>query len=220
MRVLWIAVSLVFMGAAHAQAPDPWKAIFESTFTLMGDRDDEGDGVVRYIACFKPGTGKNKCDAVAFVRRDGFRKVNFLVPGLRSEMLPATYVKTYISILDNQRPAVFFTPYFLGKNGWLFMNKVSIMVNGEVVIEKDLDRSSVDRNVESHGVEEKGHFAATDAQIAALRKVKPDSDVNIRLTGSKGYVSLRKIDIQSFKGEVENLLFIYDSINRALDAKR
>ena len=219
MRKLWVVAGLMLASTAHSQAPDPWKTAFESTFTAM-DRKDEGDGVVRYIACFKPGTGKSKCDAVAFVRRDGFRKLYFLVPGLTSEHLAATYVKTYLSIPDNQRPIVFIAPYFFGKNGWLFMNKVSIMVNGEVVIEKDLDRSSVDRDAESYGVEERGNFVATDAQIEALRKMKPDSDVNIRLTGSKGYVSLKKSDIQSFKSEVANLLFIYDAINHALDAKR
>jgi hypothetical protein len=62
-------------------------------------------------------------------------------------------------------------------------------------------------------------LVATPTQIEALRKIKPESKVLIRMTGDKAYRNLDKKDVDSFKDSVALLLFIYDTIQKAVAGK-
>lgn len=196
--------------------PDGWKNALEASF-VMTDVKDGGEGVTEFSACFKR-VGKN-CDAFAFGSRDAFRKLRFFTAGTSSAMDVFTYVPIYISLRDNERPSLFLAPYFFSKGGWIFLNKIAIMLDGDVVLEQDFEGSAVKRNPEAAGVAEKVHFIASEQQIASLRKIKPESTLLIRFTGQNGHISLDKKRIEYFKSEIANALFIYDTINHALDGK-
>jgi len=199
--------------APHVATMDEWKAALLSSYTESQVKDI-GDGVTEFFSVFSLEGNKK---IYAFGKRDGFRRLRFYTPGLMSNGSLGPYVRIYLSVPDGERPALLLTPYFFGKNGWLFMSKVAVMVDGEVVFERDFKDNRVRRNAENWGVEETYDLITTSADINGLRKIKKESSVSIRLTGEKGFVTLKKDFVGYFKDEIRDALFIYDKMNDALD---
>lgn len=197
----------------HVSTPDEWKAALLSTYTER-DVKDKGDGVTTFTAVFK---SAGEPVRVAFGSRDAFRKLRFYIPGIYADLDIGPYLKTYISLSDNGSPLLFLAPYYFGKNGWLFMSKVSVMVDGDVVLERDFQGKQVNRNAHGYGVEERYDFIASDDDIAALRKISSSSKVLIRLTGSKGYVNLGGADDKNVQREIIDALAIYDRMSGSLN---
>jgi len=198
---------------------EEWRTAFMSSYKDSQVKDN-GDGITEFMAQF--GGGADKSAVLAFGKRDAFRKLSFFkTAGAKVYEDLGPSVGSYISVPDGEMPVIFLSPYFLGKNGWLFMNKISVMVDGEVIFERDFSDSKVSRNSETYGVEERYDFIANESDIAALRKITPASKIVIRLSGDKGYVNLEKKGkgsdyVKIFKDSIIEDLFIYDSINRAV----
>ncbi|MDO3517747.1 hypothetical protein [Ralstonia pseudosolanacearum] len=201
---------------APPATPEDWRKALESSYGTYSVRD-EGDGVQSFMACFEPTPDrKNKCGFVAFGKRDAFRKLRFYETGI--PMRIGSGISTYVSLKDNGSPKLLLAPYIFRDN-WIFMNKVAIMVDGDVILERDLELTSSDRQVFPGGVQEDCDFVATEDQIHALRKIKPDSKVLIRITGKKGYMTLTKSDTSTVKSKIIEVLRVYDTILEAVRDK-
>lgn len=199
--------------APKAPTPEEWTAALRTAY-VESQVKDQGNGVTSFVACFdRP---EKKCGAFSLASRDAFRKLRHFKSGLWSSTLVGTYVASYVALRDNSAPTLFLTAYFFAKHGWLFMHRVAVMVDGEVVLDRDFEQEKVDRDNHSYGVEERFDFVPTEAEIAALRKVTPAGKVMIRLTGSKGYVHLKADDVEHFKSEIQNILLVYDTLSKAL----
>jgi hypothetical protein len=190
-----------------------WKAALLSTYE-EAYVEDKGDGITEFIAKFQ----KDGKLLLMFSKRDAFKKMR-VYTCFDSSSLDSTiggYIKSYVGVLDGNRASFVMQPTYFGKDGWLFMNKVAIMVDGEVVLEKEIPSSEVERDAESWGVNEVYTFLTDQEDIAALRKVSEKSAVSIRLTGTKGYVSANKDVVAKFKRDMACGLYVYDAINNAL----
>lgn len=234
-RLLWVFPILIIVGCSKQDStasvdksppvsiqpapppsatPEDWRKALESSYFVMS-KSDEGEGVTKFTACFSQLDAK-KCKNIAFASRDAFRKRYFFKSGFASSYPLGNYVASYISIGNNERPSILLAPVFNG-HSWLFIKKISFLLDGEIVLEKDFENFKVDRDAHGGGVTERFDFIVTEEQIAALRKIGQESNLLVRLTGDKGYVSLNKKEISDLKSEIANLLFAYDKINHALD---
>lgn len=234
-RLLWVLPILIIVGCSKQDstasvdklplvsvqpAPLPsatsedWRKALESSYVVT-NKSDEGDGVTKFFACFRQIDAK-KCGNWTSASRDAFRERYFFKSGFASSFPTGNYVVSYLSLGNDERPSVMLAPVFNGRS-WLFIKKISFLLDGEIVLEKDFEHFKVDRDTHGAGVTERSDFFATEEQIAALRKIGQESNLLVRLTGDKGYVSLNKKEISDLKGEIANLLFVYDKINQALD---
>lgn len=194
-----------------------WKQATDATHEKFSVRD-EGEGVVKYAACFGGSLANKKCGALAFVQRDGFRKVEHFFPrdSNMQLLLEESYVRTFVSLRDCYAPVVMFEPFFKAEH-WMFMNRFSIMADGEVIIDRDISQPTPARNVVRRWVQESSQVVATALEIAALRKVPNAKTILLRLTGDKGYETIKNGSgpARNFQMDVTALLAFYDQLSAA-----
>jgi hypothetical protein len=176
---------------------------------------DEGDGVTSFVACFSDG-GK-ECGDFATGKRDAFRKLRQYMPqwswpGQYSDQ----YVQTYIALPDCGEPIYFLKPRYFSQTGSLSLNRLSILSDGELVFDQDLSAFKLERERLSGGVEEGVSFAPTPAQFDALRKLATATKLSVRITGEKGYVTLKASDVAKLKIDVAAGLRMYDKLLHAV----
>jgi hypothetical protein len=192
--------------------PEEWKQSLEGLYQISSVHD-KGNGVSDFFANF----GKSDGSAVyAFGSRDAFRKLRFYTPGIQSTLNVLPYVNTYISVPDNKMPNFFLAPYFFGKNGWLFMSHVAVMVDGELVIDRDFKDAKVERHADTYGVEERYNFIANQQELDGLKKISKTSKVIVRLTGSKGYITVQPKLANEFRDEIISAMVIYERMTATL----
>ncbi|SAL67570.1 hypothetical protein AWB69_07789 [Caballeronia udeis] len=206
--------------AIAAVAPPPTMADWTSALSTVykeSDRKDEHDGVTNFFCVFGlPGSEKGATHLVAFGKRDAFRKLRFYTPGIQLEA--TTSLETYLSLKDGGTPILFLKPYYFGPDGWLFMQHVAVMADGDVIFERDFKDARVDHDQLPGGVTERYNFIATPADIEGLRKIHPDTKLVIRLSGKKGYVTVDKMMTSQFRANIQDSLKIYDAMTASLSS--
>lgn len=207
----------IVAAAAPAKPPptqEEWKSALMSTYEET-QVQDKGDGITKFMAKFHlPKEGPN---SLAFGERDAFRKLRFYSMGMPMQI--ATGVKLYISLSDYDTPVLFMQPYYWGER-WLFMNKISVLVDGEIAMEHTCEKT--ERDTQGVGVKEQCDFILNQQQIDALRKITDTSKVSVRLTGDKGYTNVERGSYNPLKDFVRDLqsgIAIYDKMNEALKDK-
>jgi hypothetical protein len=206
--------------AVAPAAPPPtmadWTRALGSVYQEK-QRKDEKDGVTSFLAYFEfPPASKRIPRALAFGKRDAFRNLRFYTPGVQLEI--DTSLETYISLRDGKMPVLVMKPYYFGPNGWLFMEQVAVMVDGEVVFSRDFKNIRVDTDQLPGGVTERYDFVATPDDIEGLRKIHPDSKIVIRISGKKGYVTVDQFMTGQFRNNIQDALRMYDAMTAALSS--
>lgn len=195
---------------AHAATPEEWRAALVSTYEESAVKD-KGDGVTSFMAKFKlPNEGVRN----ALGERDAFRKLRFYSVGIPMQI--STGMKAYISVKDNDRPVLFLQPFYSGES-WIFMNKIAVLVDGEIALEHEC--SNPDQDVHTGRVTEQCDFILQASEINALRKITDESKVSIRLTGKKGYVAVGRGGynaLKDFVRDIQSAIAIYDTMDNAL----
>jgi hypothetical protein len=218
---------VIAASTAKPQVPsltaEDWRAAVAGTYVESMKRD-EGDGVYTAVACFEK-KADGKCAKGATIRRDGFRKLTFFessgsgLSDIAHGLWRNTMLTSYVSLPDCALPVHFMRVDYIGES-WLFMNKVAVMVDGVVVLERDLPAQKVDRNVGRTSLtSERLDFVATHDEEVAIQKVLQGKEVMVRITGEKGYVSLKAKDIDSLKKDVEQTRDIQERLTKAVEGK-
>ena len=201
-----------------------WQAAVASTYTEW-DRKNLGDGVSEFYACFGERDEKGKCPGLAFAgKRDAFRKLTHLTPlGTSWQRLAADqYLGSYIALADCQPPSYFLKVQYQRTGGsWLFINKVAVLADGNVVLERDFSDAynQVERDVLPNAVKEDYHFIASPDQRQALFKLRDSKELAVRITGQKGYVSLKPDQLKTLRADVEAMRLALDKIAAATKGK-
>lgn len=130
---------------------------------------------------------------------------------------PSAYVGMYLTIIECKQPILIFEPV-VNLDGWLFMNKISVMVNGAVLIEQDLAREDVERDTVPGGIRERGFWKLEPDSINALRTIASSDKAIIRLTGEKGFVTLKKDQELDFRKDLREILVAIDKMQAAFAA--
>lgn len=194
---------------------DEWNAALYDIL-VEESAEDKGGGVTEFLACFRTPEGVS-C-GTNWGRRDAFKRVRFFSTGLRGSIgsvITAPYLKSYISLPDGKLPIIFLSPVYTG-DSWIFMNEVAVMVDGQVVLEKDLDNLSVRRESGVDYVDESYQFSLSEDELKEFRNITRDSNVLIRLTGERGYVMVDPADVDFIKQDIADLIHIYDLLTAAL----
>ncbi|MEM5314197.1 hypothetical protein [Paraburkholderia sp. JHI869] len=210
------APAVASMPASPVPTMSDWNAALSKLY-VVSSKKDEGDGITSFFASFRvlaASDSKRKSHLIAFGKRDGFRKLDFYSTGIPMDL--GTSLENYISLPDGALPVLFLKPYFFSSKGWLFMNHVAVMVDGDVVFEHDFSNQHLDTDQLPGGVEESYSFMATPQDIDALRKVRPDSKVLIRITGKKGYVTVEKMQTRTFISNIVDAIQLFDLMTAAL----
>ncbi|WP_156902239.1 hypothetical protein [Azohydromonas australica] len=194
------------------------RKVFEKNEGTMDE-----NGITEFYACFSKST--SACQVGLEGKKDAFRKIQFFSASVLDAFdMQAKYasggpkpsMRSYVSLRDCKSPALVILPMFRSRAGWLFLNQLSIMSDGVVVFDRKLDDGSVNRDHdEIWGIQESVHLVLESAEVDALKKLPDASDVIIRLSGQKGYVTLDKEYSRIFAKQLRSLYVAYDSLNEA-----
>ena len=196
---------------------DEWRAAFKSAFVENNPKTNY-DGITEYTACFQNEEG-GKCPVFTFGKRDAFRKIDYLTPAhteLNNIGNIQTHIGTYIAAIECQPPSLLIAPKINRKGGWLFMEKISFMADGEVILERAFEHSLIDRDNDGYWIHEKGTFIATLAERDILSKFAASENRIIRITGQKGYLTLPKDKVENFATDIKTAMDAINAINQSL----
>ncbi|HYE71198.1 MAG TPA: hypothetical protein VD932_06730 [Aquabacterium sp.] len=217
--------------AAVATAPpaptlEDWKKALASTYTEKPRPPTKGekleDGVSEFVACFDTEPAVDgKCKNLMFGKRDAFRKLTHFTPGgsMLQSIVRDPYLRTYIAVRDCQPANYFMAPQFWGES-WIFMNRLGVLVDGELVLDRDFESARVERDTHGRGVFEQHHFIATDAERTAMDKLLTAKQLAVRLTGTKGYVPVDRKDLPKLQEDARVMQLVFNKIEAATKDKR
>jgi len=213
--------------AAPAPAPAPppkppytkvqWQEAFRSSFEETQKESSDEEGITEYMACGKR-RPDGSCSLLTFGKRDAFCKLDHLTAlstRLNATTRPESYVGIYIAALECEEPSIMVAPTINRRGGWLLMEKVALMADGEVVLERDFSKGRVKREPNYRSVHEQATFIATPAERNALKTFVDAKSRAIRITGEKGYVTVNKQSIEEFVDDAGVVLAFMQAIEDA-----
>lgn len=189
----------------------PRQAWSAALATVINETDavQDKEGVTSFGACLLP-----SCPLPMRGTRDAFRSLRHYRIGSKGAVSLQPNVTTYIALRDCSLPTVFLDVSMTRRGDWLFMEKLGALVDGELALEVDLP--SVTRDNTSNWVMEYAHRPLLQADIAGARKVAAAAAPIIRLTGSKGYVTLDAHATADARDGLAATLVVYDKLRAAL----
>ena len=193
-----------------------WQAAVEGTFTKRDAKTE--DGVTRYGACFE---AKIECLTTDY---DAFKKVFHLraLYTAANEISPlGNHLGSSIVVAECNLPKLVIRPTFYGDT-WLFLSNVAILADGVVVWERSIPRDWVQRDTETLDrvrVIERGIAILSKDELGVFQKLLESTQLTVRMTGEKGYVTLTKKETVRFKQDLELVLNAYARLNQALQGK-
>ena len=197
-----------------------WESAIGRTYEKNKINIDK-EGVVEFEACFqKTEDGKN-CSEFAYGKYDAFRHLTSFTP-VNSEIADAAiwkYLHSYVALIDCKRPRVLLSPHYFTKEGWLFMDKVSVLADGELLLEHKFTSTEVDRDNNTWGIDERAHWVASNNDLSALKRIASAKVIIVRLSGAKGYVTVAEKDISRIKEDFKSVLAIYGTLDAAAASK-
>ncbi len=195
-----------------------WKRDFTSAFK-ESEKNIDKNGITKYYACFDQNSESKNCVEYYSSRRDGFKKVDYMTPIITAAFKAGdigTMVNMYIAAIECRDAKAVLQPNFNGDNGWLFMDKIAFMAEGEVVFEKSTDPNEVDRDNEGRRVHEKWTFALEKDDESRLLKFAEANSRIIRITGKKGYATIEEAELEVFTKDIKHLIKNKNQINDSL----
>lgn len=195
-----------------------WRETLASAYEASGLKTND-DGIAQFQACFEKGAD-SKCSVGLVGKTDGFRKVTHLTARysvLNDIMASQAYVKVYIAAVECAEPILILEPT-VNADRWLFMNNASIMKAGQVVLSQDLPRDVVDRDTVSGGIHERGFWRVERSSLDILRAIAGSEASIVRLTGEKGYITVKKDQEADFRKDLKAVLLALDRIDAAFSA--
>jgi hypothetical protein len=178
-----------------------WQAAVKSTYEEASTKTNK-DGITEFSACFKR-TATKECTQFLFGRRDAFNRLTTFTP-ISSELSKngtPRYLHSYVSLVDCKSPVIVLRPHYFSKGGWLFMNRVAVMADGNVVLEHKFDNTEIQRDAHTWGVDEEASWVASSSDVDGLKKVVDAKVVIVRLAGVKGYVTVDEKDVRNLKDD-------------------
>ncbi len=202
-----------------------WRRDFLSGFRVSDEKPTNEDGIKEYKACFKP--KEESCENTWFGQHDGFNKFDLLdIPANELRDMAsryAVYKKPYgLALLGRvvapecSKAFVQINPKLYAKN-WLFLEKISMMADGNVVFEKTVESNSIKRQSTEDGLIENWVFLLQSEDIGNLERFIKSDHKLIRVTAQKGFISVPKDDVDSFSSDLASLLTVTQQINRAVE---
>jgi hypothetical protein len=195
---------------------EEWRKSFSTAYEQSGTKKSD-DGLTNFMAVFQK-------KVYAFGKYDAFAKTYVFTP-MATQLYGdlTTNIRFHVLVGEGRLPVIALSPQYVNRDGEgiLGIQKVAILVDDELVFEKEFNASDVKRTPLGAAVAESAYTVLSESEADSLRRVRKESQVVIRVTGREGYVNLKKqksLDpIEWFKTSVMESLYIYDGINKATD---
>lgn len=195
--------------------PDEWKRDFANAFERKDVKVDE-NGITSYTSCLV--MANDQCTLFNGMK-DGFRKVDHLTPMgtvLYSIANAHSMVRVRVVVPECKGALVAIEPFFSGRNGWLFLNKVAFMADGDVVYENAAAFDELKRNNEGARVQESWVFSLDKEASKAMERFSQAKSQIIRFSGDKGYFSVPQDSVNVFADDVVKAVEATRLINASL----
>ena len=96
------------------------------------------------------------------------------------------------------------------------MEQFSLMLDGEVVLDRKFSTSDFDRETDRNSVTERAHITLDGHELQKIRNLDSSRQFLIRFTGQKGHVGLDSDASRTFVQGVSRLLPMYDALDQAI----
>ncbi|WP_417285331.1 hypothetical protein [Comamonas sp.] len=193
---------------------EDWRKIVSESYVAENKKTDD-DGRVDYSVCAIP-KADGKCSFYFSGLRDNFNKVDIW----SSPMIGASSTVGLISHLDLlmvlsecQSVVIVLTPQYVSDRKLLMMNKVALMADGEVVFEREIDTLQVQRSHEFDQFKEYWRIPIEPTDFAALERFAASKQKVARLSGDKGFVTLKKDVVGAFAFDLPHMTSATRTIN-------
>lgn len=202
---------------------EDWNLALRSTYKEL-ELVKKGDGTSTFYICFIEG---DRCDKSFEIsgERDDFRKLRFFntLYGRSLELLNSdysskaeSYVDGYVALKECHLPSYVLKVKYHAKRGLLFMQRIAVMADGVVVLDKDVSHEEISSGVTQYGATEVFQFVLNETELAGIRKAANTKDVVIRITGRTKFVTVNSSNTKAFKDDLQTGLWAYDKFNSAL----
>ena len=196
-------------------------AILASTInsSLKGRSSDAAGTASPRPAEVKIVTGKERDEIVSrevkglILERDKIEKVRFY--SARPPKL-TTKVDAYIALPDDKLPFLRMKTTYFGDD-WVFYDSVKVMVDDQIIYEKNFRRSDIATNNSGGSVWEVADFVVDDAELRALTAIASAKSATIRFSGNE-----RRHDHEITKKErrdIQRVLEVYSELSNQLASK-
>jgi hypothetical protein len=196
--------------AVQTASRERWEQALTQVFTTQ-DQSTNNEGVTKFTACFDAACGMRMR-----AQRDAFRKLRHFFGDEKSKVSLASTANAYVALSDCQRPNLFLTTLMVRRGDWLFMKKLAVMADGEVVFERD--DLNTHRDNTSGWVLESADLPVLPREVGGLRRVTGAGEVIVRLTGDRGYETLGKVATQEFRASLAKSMEAYLRLDKATES--
>lgn len=204
---------------------DDWTKALKSSFVTFDHKESE-DGQQTFYACFGEMQKKKPvCPSgpVSVVFDPFGRMYKFWPASASFSDLTAKYAAdagAYLSFVGvvfecNSAPSVVARMTFSG-DSWLFLHSFRVLADGKLVLEKEVPRHEVDREVRGSGVEEVAIAPLGDQDVRQFPALLDSQRLLIRLNGANGYIPLKPAQIKTFRGETATFVRLHEAVSKAL----
>jgi len=200
---------------------EKWNDNLTSTYKEFNKRRED-DGNVKSIISF------NDKKALAFLLRDACKRERFFYSNIYSmdfvsaihskNINSAVYIKNYILLKDGEEPLFILNPIYESYVNWMNIHKLSIIVDGKILLENNLIPSKVTHEKNGIAFVEKYLIICDENCLSKLRKISNKSNLAIKIYGNKIHYVVDKKNIEYFKKEILNSLAVFDIINKAVES--
>lgn len=191
---------------------EDWSRALHSVYEKQGESKADADGNVSYEATIDSLKVK--------VEHDPLKRVtNFtLEASYRTRDVGITLrdstVIGYISVKDCSLPELRLNPVYVARRGYLFMNKISILADGELVFEQEIPFEHVTQEANNEKVIEWVEFTIAPSKYDGLRKIAESRSVVARMQGRSKYITVPSES--RIRYEFGHTLTIFDKLYAAL----
>lgn len=191
-----------------------WQTAFSGTFTKTAVNVSES-GMQQFAACFAP-----VCkDLLALARYDPFKGVTYFYGFFTGPYITLNSgIGLYIAAADCLRPNLVLRTNYVA-NSWLFLRNLGMLADGKLVYSGAIEHGDVARDIYGSQVEEVHIRVLQPDEIAQIRSVLSATDLKVRITGDKGYVTVKPKHVAEFVKEANKLVQIFDRIEQAVAEK-
>ena len=165
---------------------------------------EQSNAGYKFDACFMV---DGNCEFKGTAVRDEFRKTTFYFPMNRFTDYD-NHVGFYLSVKDGDLPHLVMRFVYVGKE-WIYIDKASILVDGEFVLEESLLDMMMERKaVTGNLVYEFGDLFVTD-KVDVIEQIANAETLAVRIEGNSGYVNLNKGMLDAMQVQAGEILSMY-----------
>lgn len=190
-----------------------WQAAVDQLIKVSNQVMEAPNANYKFDACFLK---NGECAAHSPAYRDAFRELTYYYAPSRHN-IAKSHLGFYLSVKDGRHPDVVMRVVYFGSE-WLYMDRVTVLMNGRVVFEKTLPAVQVKREaLTGTQVYEYGDVVLT-ADMKLLRQLADRRNaVAVRMSGRGGETLLDARMLENVQMQAQEIVQMYEMLEDAIN---